>query len=157
MKAEENSFVDNVKIFSINLFKNRIEEKSEPYKLGLAAGTKESKKTISDFYEKEFKLYLNGESVILCETDDYNVRLTTIDSYLYLVFYNDSKNKHNINNIKLECKSNKEVINPLDKSLTVEERAFTAFDVSNIEEGEWKISFKDNDKVFTKEININVK
>ncbi len=145
---ETESYV-NTKNIIILILPRKEEITSPAYSLALAASSKERQNELAEFWDKEYKLYLEGKSNILFTEDDFIARLTFVDGNLYLVFYNAGSEKK-IDKIML--KNNKTVINAKDKSLIVKEPKFTSFDTKKLSKGDYILSFNYNGTL--KEFNI---
>lgn len=118
-------------------------KETKPYSLALAAGSKERKNELSEFWDKEYEMYLYGNSYRIINEPEFNVRITIIDNYLYLVFYNSGGNRE-IEKIFITSKDESEKYVAKDQSLKITDRSFTSFNLQDFKQGKYYLSFVDN-------------
>ncbi|HPN37013.1 MAG TPA: hypothetical protein PL041_01330 [Melioribacteraceae bacterium] len=142
-QENDEEYESNTKVFIITL-PLFTKKKTNYYSLALAAGSNDRKKELSEFWDKEYELYLNGKSDTILDEPKFNVRLTIIDNYVYLVFYNSSDSRL-IEDIKITNLVDSTTFFASNKSLTVTDRSFTSFNLQDIKPGKYILSFVDND------------
>lgn len=118
-------------------------EETKPYSLAWAAGSKERKNELSKFWDKEYEMYLDGNSYTIINEPEFKVRITIIDNYLYLVFYNSGGSRE-IERIFITSKDKTEEYSAKDQSLKITDRSFTSFKLQDIKPGIYCLSFIDN-------------